>query len=114
MAVSEIINQSGLSGYYRQRELPAIKPGEDATNNDHDFGGFDHASVQAGWVQSLDEKTCEATFLLIGINCGACVWLIETYLQKMVGIQSAQINFSSNQMKLVWDPQLVKVSDISY
>ena len=112
MAVSEIINQSGLSGYYRQRELPAIKPGDDATNNDHDFGGFDHASVQAGWVQNLGEKTCEATFLLIGINCGACVWLIETYLQKIAGIQSAQINFSSNQMKLVWDPQRVKVSDI--
>jgi len=112
MAVSEIIGQSGLSSYYRQRELPAIKPDSDVSANAQNFAGFDHASVQAGWVQRLDEKTCEATFLLIGINCGACVWLIETYLQKMAGVQSSQINFTSNQMRLVWDPQLVKVSEI--
>jgi Cu2+-exporting ATPase len=112
MAVSETINGSGLSGYYRQRDLPALKPGDEAINDGNDFSGFDHATVQTGWVRNLDEKSCEATFLLIGIVCGACVWLIETYLQKIVGIRSAQINFSSNQMKLVWDPQLVKVSDI--
>lgn len=112
MAVSDIINQSGLSGYYRQRALPAIRPTDETGSPDDAFAGFDHASVQAGWVHNLDEKTCEATFLLAGMNCGACVWLIETYLQKIAGIQSAQINFSNNQMKLVWHPQQVKVSDM--
>jgi Cu2+-exporting ATPase len=112
MAVSETINGSGLSGYYRQRELPASRPGDEAISHALNFSGFDHASVQSGWVEHLDEKTCVATFLLIGINCGACVWLIETYLQKIAGIQSAHINYSSNQMRLVWSPQRVKVSDI--
>jgi Cu2+-exporting ATPase len=112
MAVSETINGSGLSSYYRQRERPAIKPEDETSYEINQFRGFDHASVQVDWVQNLDENTSEATFLLVGINCAACVWLIETYLQKTAGIQSAQINFTSNQMKVVWDPQRIKVSDI--
>jgi len=112
MAVSETIDGSGLSSYYRQRERPAIKPGGESSSEINQFRGFDHASVQVDWVENLDEKTSEATFLLLGINCAACIWLIETYLQKTAGIVSAQINFTSNQMKVTWDPQRIKVSEI--
>ena len=111
MAVSETINGSGLSRYYQHRKLPAIKP-DDTTSKINEFLGYDDSLVQDGWVENLDLNSSRATFLIVGINCAACVWLIETYLQKRAGIQSAQINFSSNQMKLVWDPAALKVSDI--
>jgi Cu2+-exporting ATPase len=111
MAVSETIAGSGLLGYYQNRDLPAIKPDESSAGTD-DYSGFDHASVQTGWVVNNNDNSSEASFLIIGINCAACVWLIETYLGGIAGIQSAQINFSSNLMKVSWDPQSVKVSAI--
>jgi len=111
MAVSETIAGSGLLGYYQNRDLPAIKPDENSVATE-DYIGFDHASVQAGWVVHNNDHSSEASFLIIGINCAACVWLIETYLGGLAGVQSAQINFSNNLMKLNWDPQIVKVSEI--
>ena len=112
MAVSDTINSSGLLSYYRQRDLPALRPSNNAGDKVTDYCSFDHVSVQAGWVKHNDDRSSEANFLIIGINCAACVWLIETYLAKMSGIQSAQINFSTNQMKLLWDPQRLKISTI--
>lgn len=112
MAVSEVIDGSGLSNYYRQRELPATKADEAASAKVDNYRGFDHTSIQRDWVHDRDDENSEASFLLVGINCAACVWLIETYLAKLKGIQSAQINFTNNQLQVVWDPLLVKVSDI--
>ena len=111
LAVSEVIVNSGLLGYYRNRSLPAFKPGTKA-NGSGEYRGFDHVSVQADWVKYQDEHKAEASFLIVGINCAACVWLIETYLGEIPGVQSVQINFSNNLMKLVWDPQQLKVSEI--
>ena len=112
LAVSETIAGSGLLGYYRQRDLPAIKPDDEFATRADDYRGFDHESVQTGWVKNIDDSSSEATFLITGINCAACVWLIETYLAGIEGIQSAQINFSNNLMKASWNPQRLKVSDI--
>jgi len=112
LAVSETIAGSGLLGYYRQRDLPAIKPDDEFATRADEYRGFDHEIVQAGWVKNNDDSSSEATFLITGINCAACVWLIETYLAGIQGIQSAQINFSNNLMKVEWNPQRLKVSDI--
>jgi Cu2+-exporting ATPase len=112
LAVSETIAGSGLLGYYRQRELPAIKPDDEVASRADEYRGFDHETVQAGWVKNKDDSCSEATFLITGINCAACVWLIESYLAGIEGIHSAQINFSNNLMKVAWDPQRLKVSDI--
>ena len=112
LAVSETIAGSGLLGYYRQRELPAIKPDDEVASRVDEYRGFDHETVQAGWVKNKDDSCSEANFLITGINCAACVWLIETYLAGIEGIHSAQINFSNNLMKVAWDPQRLKVSGI--
>ena len=45
MAVSDTINSSGLLGYYQQRDLPALRPINNAGDKATDYRSFDHFSV---------------------------------------------------------------------
>lgn len=54
----------------------------------------------------------EAHLIIEGIHCAACVWLNEAALQKQQGIISANINYTNNKAKIVFDPRAIKLSAI--
>lgn len=59
-----------------------------------------------------DSPLLEAHLIIEGIHCAACVWLNEAALQKQQGIISANINYTNNKAKIVFDPQAIKLSAI--
>ena len=50
--------------------------------------------------------------LVEGIHCAACVWLIERGLQRVPGVQSANVNLAAKRLRLRWDNRRSKLSDI--
>ena len=38
--------------------------------------------------------------LVEGIHCAACVWLIERGLQRVPGVQSADVNLAARQLQI--------------
>lgn len=54
----------------------------------------------------------EAHLIIEGIHCAACVWLNEAALQKQQGIISANINYTNNKAKIIFDPRAIKLSAI--
>ena len=76
-AVAQSIADNGLDDYYRSRDalpetqreaLPAILD---------QLAMFDHADFQKSFVKALGETEREASLLLEGITCSACIWLNE-------------------------------------
>jgi len=49
--------------------------------------------------------------LVEGIHCAACVWLIERGLQRVPGVQSANVNLAAKRLHLRWDNQRARLSD---
>ncbi|NWG86523.1 MAG: cadmium-translocating P-type ATPase [Hydrogenophilaceae bacterium] len=109
-AVAQVIIDSGNADYYRLRsDYPATA--EAALEELKKLELYDLPEVQAGFVKS-EGQVREASLILEGIVCAACVWLNERHLRQLPGVLSADINFSTHRARVRWDDSRVKLSQI--
>jgi len=97
-AAYELIQGMGLESYYQRRCLdpdqPTMRPEDEATR--FDFPAF----------TSTDESAISTLHLMVeGLQCAACVWLIETVLRKQPGVLHARINMTTRRLVLKWNAQ---------
>ena len=69
-----------------------------------EWSQWDEPAGQAGLVRAAPGGHCEVSLLLEGIHCGACVWLIESWLARQPGVVQASVNFATRRARVVWDP----------
>lgn len=89
-AVYAVIHDLGLADYYRFRpDLPSPAVGE----------------LEASWVP--DEEAAqellfegEYYFLLDGLHCAACAWLIERALEGLPGVLGVGVNYASQRLRV--------------
>lgn len=108
-SVCEVIYEAGLQSFYQRTpdgELLAPPP---APNKDIEF--YDYDEVQSQYVSALGDRR-EITLMSEAIHCAACVWLIEHTLAKTDGVLLASVNFTNKQIKVRWDNQRIKLSEI--
>ncbi len=107
-AVTEIILAGGLDEYYRRREQRAKTP----ASTQEDWSVYDLPAVQASFVRDAGGTLREASLMLEGIRCAACVWLNEQHLARLPGVRSVQINYASERALVRWDADQVALSAI--
>ena len=93
-AAHEIIEGLGLGRYYQQRLMAA---GARALRPD--------PAERWDLVRHIVAKpdgTRELTLGVDGLQCGACVWLIESVLAKEQNIQIGRVNMTTRRLRLVW------------
>ena len=114
-AVAQAIIDGGLNDYYQHRtELPALTPSEiDQANIEarDTLLFFDSPALQKQFV-ARQEDNSEATFVIEGISCAACSWLIEHRLKQLQGINEASLNLSNHRLYLNWKTKEVHVSTL--
>ncbi|VAX25782.1 Lead, cadmium, zinc and mercury transporting ATPase; Copper-translocating P-type ATPase [hydrothermal vent metagenome] len=54
----------------------------------------------------------EATLLVEGLDCAACVWLIERAMAATPGVLSAEVNLTHKRLRLCWDQQRAPLSTL--
>ncbi|MCF8532795.1 MAG: cadmium-translocating P-type ATPase [Reyranella sp.] len=85
-----IIGAAGLSSFYRRLEVTrARRP----VPLDIDFTGY---ARQAGAGES------ELDLLIDGLDCAACVWLIESLLARNPAMLRARVSLSTRRLALRW------------
>ncbi len=107
-AVAESICRGGLDDYYRLRTENA------ATATAKDDPGdplLDRDDVQASFVRRVGDLR-EASLVLDGVRCPACLWLIERRLRSQSGVTDVTVAYASETARVVWDPARVKLSGI--
>jgi len=107
--VCEAIHEAGLESFYRRTPEGELFSPPPPPNKDVEF--FDYDEVQSQYVSELDQKR-EITLISEAIHCAACIWLIEHTLAKLDGVQMAKVNFTNKQIKLRWDNDKIKLSEI--
>ena len=98
-AAAEWIEQLGLAHYYALRTEPARKPEADADPAAHTSW---HAENSRHVIRDLGEGLRESLWLVEGVRCAACVWLIERSLGAMPGVVSVQVNAVAQRVRVVF------------
>ena len=85
-----IIEAAGLGAFYlRLEEMHAHRP----VPLDTDFSAY---------VRTARSGECALDLLLDGLDCAACVWLIESLLARNPSITRARIHLSTRRLSLAW------------
>ena len=111
-AVAQSIVDNGLEDYYRSRDALPESPREAMPAILEQMALFDHADFQKSFVKELGENEREASLLLEGITCAACIWLNEQHIGKLPGVTAVDINYASRRARVRWDESRIKLSDI--
>ena len=106
LAAARSIEKDGLTEYYEHRTAAP-----EASQRDVPATNYDHEAISKSFLRtSGDHQT--AAFLLEGVSCSACMWLIEQTLRKMDGVVDVRMAQNSHQAYVEWNPARLKVSDI--
>lgn len=111
-SVAESIVANGLEAYYQHRtEMP--KTAEELVPDElRQLELYDHPEVQKSFVHDEAGEQLEASLILEGITCAACIWLNERHLQQLPGVISVSINYASHRARIRWDNQRLRLSQI--
>jgi Cu2+-exporting ATPase len=115
-AVAQAIVDNGLVDYYRTRDALPNAPREQLPAIVEGLQLYDHADFQKGFVrvrgEGADSSEREASLILEGITCSACIWLNEQHLSRLAGVTAVDINYATRRVRVCWDERRVKLSEI--
>lgn len=112
-AVAQAIVDSGLDNFYQHRsELPDVTPSFakiDAQQVRQELLVYDSPTVQEEFTTAYADQL-EATFIIDGISCAACAWLIEHRLKQFAAVTQVNLNLTNYRLLLRWHAAEVNLS----
>lgn len=110
-AVAEAIVGNGLTEFYRYRTEQS-RGAELVPQALRELELYDRAELQRSFVRGVDESLREASLILEGIVCAACVWLNERHVGALPGVKEFRVNYATHRARLIWDDSQIHLSDI--
>ena len=112
-AVANAIVENGLTSFYSYRTKTSDKPQELIPK---ELQVYDNDQLQKSFVRTTgattETETREASLILEGIVCAACVWLNEKHVMQLEGVQEFRINYTTHRATLRWDNNTIQLSEI--
>ncbi len=111
-AVCRAIVESGNADYYRFRDTPArLVDAARLGELNEKLRLYDHPEIQKDFVRG-ESGWKEALLILEDIECAACLWLNERHLRKLDGVLDVEMDYTSQQARVRWDPSRIQLSEI--
>lgn len=108
--VYHLLKSDGLESFYEKLGNKTIAPPIEVFNDD--ITKFDSLNFYDNYVSKTKEGFNQIDLIIEGIHCAACVWLNEKILFDTKGIVEANINFTTNKARIIWDDDILKLSQI--
>jgi Cu2+-exporting ATPase len=108
-AVAQVIVDNGLTDFYKHRTTKSTKPVDLIPA---ELQIYDNDALQQSFVQSNNGSIREASLILEGIVCAACVWLNEHNVKQLEGVIDFRVNYSTHRASLKWDNDKIKLSEV--
>ena len=109
LGIARTIDAAGLDAFYDRRTAAIDRPEPENDARD-EWSHWDEPAAQAGLVRATGDGMCAVSLLLEGIHCGACIWLIESWLARQSGVAHASVNFATRRARVIWDPNAAQLS----
>lgn len=106
------IQAFGLTDFYSFRKALDVKANARTDLKALRFLHLDSEELQRRFVQKEGSRA-RAVLTLEGIQCAACVWLIEKLPGLLDGVERASLHFGTGQLTIEYDPSAVLLSKIA-
>lgn len=93
------------------KTLDGIQPKGKFKSDKWDF--LDEPSIANKLISFSDAKQVHILFTVPNIHCSSCIWLLEHMGRINNGIISSAVDFEKKELALVYNPTLVKLSDVA-
>ncbi|MRI35415.1 cbb3-type cytochrome oxidase assembly protein CcoS [Endozoicomonas sp. OPT23] len=118
--VTEAIIAGGLDNYYQHRTDSALQANSISNKLREELLLYDRDDIQKDFVierSSSDETPDEtlekqASLLIEGITCAACVWLLENHVGLIEGVSRVSVNLSTHEAQVSWNPEKIPLSTL--
>ncbi|MFO1323207.1 MAG: heavy metal translocating P-type ATPase [Burkholderiales bacterium] len=107
LAVAQTLDAAGLAALYAARAQAAPHAVSDTVDDGVRWGD---AAESGGLVRTLPDGTREASLLIDGMTCGACVPLVESWLARQPGVKAAHVNYGNRRAQVAWRPGETRLS----
>ena len=107
--VYHLLKDDGLDSFYDKMGNSTLAP---PVETDDSVENFDLESFRQRYIKTTLDGFSKVDLVIEGIHCAACVWLNEKILDDTEGILEANINFTNNKAKIIWDEDSVHLSEI--
>jgi Cu2+-exporting ATPase len=101
-----------MTDYYRYRTETAPQAKDLVPAMLREFELYDKEALQKSFVRHEEGDIREASLILEGIVCAACVWLNERHVGQLPGVIEFRVNYSTHRAQLKWDDKQIHLSDI--
>jgi len=108
--VYHLLKDDGLDSFYDKIGNATIAP--PIASSKQDSSSFDMDSFRQRYIKTTKEGFSQVNLVIEGIHCAACIWLNEKILDDTDGVVEANINFTNNKAKIVWDEDSIKLSQV--
>lgn len=107
--VYHLLQDQNLDSFYDKLGSKTIQPPLEVSS---DLNKFDTQSFEKIYVTEDENGYKKVDLIIEGIHCAACIWLNEKVLYNTDGIIDANINFTNNKAKVVWNSKKIALSQI--
>lgn len=108
-AVAQAIIDNGLADFYHKRTA-YCEPGSVIPEQlkHYDYVDTDSANANGREPSALTE----ASLMIEGISCSACIWLLERHVQRLSGVHLFKINYATRRAQLEFHAESIRLSDV--
>ncbi len=111
--VFRVLKSAGLDDYYAYRERLGEAGEPVVEEKPSSFQEFDSRSYRQLYCQAHEDGTLSTSFVLEGVHCAACVWLVERVGRVQPAVSAASLDISKARVDLTFDPQVASLSQIA-
>ena len=111
-AVAKAIVDGGLTSFYEHRTETSPTARAALPDVLDQLTLYDKPELQRTFVSTDDKNVKQASLILEGIVCAACVWLNERHISSLQGVVEFRVNYSTHRARVRWDDSQIKLSDI--
>ncbi|OCL92285.1 heavy metal translocating P-type ATPase [Aliarcobacter thereius] len=108
--VFHILKEENLDSFYEKLGNKSIKAPLQVSNRD--LEKFDSQNFLNNYTTKTKDGFTQIDLILEGIHCAACVWLNEKILYDTKGVVEADINFTTNKARVIFNKDLINLSQI--
>lgn len=111
--VYNIIHGSDLAQFYKIREAVGDPDAQPARTTESDYAEFDDPAYLNAYARPLEGGLMETGFLLEGVHCAACVWLVERLDRLVPGVVTTRLDFRRATASITWNPAVAPLSAVA-
>lgn len=109
--VYDLLKDNSLCTYYNLNNTPGISPEADTQSNKFDF--LDNEKLNTNLFTFKSDTETHVKFFVPKIHCSSCIWLLENLHKLHSSIAKSSVNFLKKEVTVIYNPQLIKLSEIA-